>query len=308
LAEGLATVARAEVRGSGAQVNVAGQFGLDAAHSGALTYSVVVDSLGTFARFLPASAGPDTGAVPPRPRILAEAVQRSRSDVERVNKQTEVARAIRGAPPMRVQVDTPQAIPRNVLAGSLRATGTITGSIERFKPAGLGNAAGLIVRGNAARHITTTYNWTDARTPQSKMTVAVRGDTISALGFAFDSLAPTCRTSSRTAASASASGRATCATTRSAATSRSTTSATSCGSPTWRCASTRRPGKTDPSVEGGDGAHAAIEVVDLELTHGSGRIYANGLLPTEGRADFDLQVRGFAVENVAELPAELTCR
>jgi len=96
LAEGLATVARAEVRGSGAQVNVAGQFGLDAAHSGALTYSVVVDSLGTFARFLPASAGPDTGAVPPRPRILAEAVQRSRSDVERVNRQTEVARAIRG--------------------------------------------------------------------------------------------------------------------------------------------------------------------------------------------------------------------
>jgi translocation and assembly module TamB len=45
-----------------------------------------------------------------------------------------------------------------------------------------------------------------------------------------------------------------------------------------------------------------IEVVDLELLNGPGRrIYANGLLPTEGQANFDLQVRDFAVENIAEL-------
>ena len=300
LAEGLATVARAEVRGSGAQVNVAGQFGLDAAHSGALTYSVVVDSLGTFARFLPASAGPDTGAVPPRPRILAEAVQRSRSDVERVNRQTEVARAIRGAPPMRVQVDTPQAIPRNVLAGSLRASGTITGSIERFNLQGSANAAGLIVRGNAARHIATTYNWTDARTPQSKMTVAVRGDTISALGFAFDSLAADLsylkpngsigvRIRQSDLRDYALSGDFTIDHERNEL--RLADVALRFDTTTW---------KTTHSSKVRWGARG-IEVVDLELIHGSGRIYANGLLPTEGRADFDLQVRGFAVENVAEL-------
>jgi len=45
-----------------------------------------------------------------------------------------------------------------------------------------------------------------------------------------------------------------------------------------------------------------VEVVNLELRSGPGqRIYANGLLPTQGRANFDLEVENFAIENVAEL-------
>jgi translocation and assembly module TamB len=301
LANGLATLARAEVRGSGAQVNVAGQFGLDASHNGALTYSVVIDSLATFARFLPASAGPDTGAVPPRPRIIAEAMRRARSDVERVNRQTEVARAIRGAPPMRVQVDTPPAIPRNVLAGSLRATGTLTGSIERFNLQGSANGVGLIVRGNAARHIATTYSWTDARTPQAKMTVAVRGDTISAAGFAFDSLAADLsylkpngtigvRVRQSDQSDYALNGEFTLDNERNEL--RLADLALRFDTTSWR---TTHASKVR---WGGRG----IEVVDLELVNGPGRrIYANGLLPTEGRADFDLQVRGFAVEDIANL-------
>jgi translocation and assembly module TamB len=301
LANGMADVARAQVRGSGAVVDVAGQFGLDATHDGALTYSVVVDSLAKFARLLPATVGPDTGQVPPRPRILAEAVRRARTDSARVARQTEVARAVRGAPALPLQVDTPRAIPREVLAGSLRATGTITGSIERFNLQGSANGKGLIVRGNAARNIAATYDWRDALTPQSKMTVAVRGDTISAAGFAFDSLAadlswlePNGTFGVRvrqngerdyalngefTLDNARNELRLADATLRFDTTSWRTTHATKIR---W----------------GGRG----IEVVDLELAGGSGRrIYANGLLPTEGEANFDLQVRGFAVENVAEL-------
>ncbi|MDB4899546.1 MAG: hypothetical protein JWN53_1354, partial [Gemmatimonadetes bacterium] len=45
-----------------------------------------------------------------------------------------------------------------------------------------------------------------------------------------------------------------------------------------------------------------IEVVNLELRSGATRrIYANGLLPTQGRANFDLSVTDFAVQNIAEL-------
>src|SRR5204863_145384 len=62
-------------------------------------------------------------------------------------------------------------------------------TVARFNMQGSANATGLVVRGNAARHVAVTYGWTDARTPQSKVTVTARGDTISALGFAFDSLA-----------------------------------------------------------------------------------------------------------------------
>src|SRR5437763_1481907 len=113
----------------------------------------------------------------------------ARSDSSRVARQTEVARAISGLPAPRLQVDTPSAIPRNVLAGSLRASGTVTGSLTHFNLQGAANGTGLIVRGNAARHLAATYSWTDARTAQSKMIVSVRADTISAAGFAFDSLA-----------------------------------------------------------------------------------------------------------------------
>ncbi|PYP80426.1 MAG: hypothetical protein DMD35_04785 [Gemmatimonadetes bacterium] len=301
LANGLATVARAELRGSGAVVNVAGQFGLDAAHTGAITYSVVVDSLAKFAPFLPAAAGPDTGAVPPRPRILAEAVQRARADSARVARQTEVARAVRGEPPLRLQVDTPRAIPRNVLAGSLRAAGTVTGSLARFNMQGSANATGLVVRGNAARHVAVTYGWTDARTPQSKVTVTARGDTISALGFAFDSLAADL---SYRKPNGSVGVRVRQSDERDYALSGDFTldkqrNELRLSDMTLRFDTTSWRTTHSSKVRwGGRG----IEVVDLELTSGPRRrIYANGLLPTEGRADFDLQVRDFAVENVADL-------
>jgi translocation and assembly module TamB len=301
LANGMANVARAEVRGSGALVNVAGQFGLDASHTGALTYSVVVDSLSSFARFLPPSVGPDTGQVLPRPRILAETIRRARADSARVAKQTEVARAVRGAPALRVQVDTPRAIPRSVLAGSLRADGTITGSIERFNLQGSANATGLVVRGNAARHLAATYGWTDARSPQSKMTVALRGDTISAAGFAFDSLSGDLsylkpngsigvRIRQNGERDYALNGEFTLDKARNEL--RLADLTLRFDTTSWK---TTHPSKIH---WGGRG----IEVVDLELVSGPGRrMYANGLLPTEGRADFDLQVREFAVENVAEL-------
>jgi translocation and assembly module TamB len=301
LANGMANVARAEVRGSGALVDVNGQFGLDAQHSGSLTYDVAIDSLATFARFLPAGAGADTGVVAPRPRIVAEAMQRARADSSRVAKQTEVARAVAGAPAPRLQVDTPSAIPRNVLRGAVRANGTISGSIDRFNLQGSANATGLVVRGNAARHVAATYSWTDARTAQSKMTVAVRGDTISAAGFAFDSLTadlsylkPNGSIGVRVRQSSqrdyALNGEFTLDKERNEL--RLADMALRFDTTTWRT--------THASAIrwGGRG----IEVVNLELTNGPGRrIYANGLLPTQGVANFDLQVRDFAVENVAEL-------
>src|SRR6185503_4142701 len=135
------------------------------------------------------SVGPDTGLVAPRPRTAAEAVRRAREEAARVAKQTEVARAVSGGVLPRIQVDTPMAIPRSLIRGAVRASGTITGSIARFNLQGAANGTGLLVRGNAARHLVSTYSWTDAFTPQSRGSVTRRGDTISTAGFAFDSLA-----------------------------------------------------------------------------------------------------------------------
>ena len=302
LANGLADVERAQLRASGAQVDLAGQFGLDARHQGALTYSVVVDSLGAFARFLP-GLGPDTGVVKPRPRITAELLRIARADSARADRETEVQRAISGVRPaaVRIPVDTPRAIPRNALAGSVRASGTITGSVNRFSLQGAASGTGLIVRGNAARHAAATYRWENARTAQSTLTVALAGDTVSAFGFAFDSLAG------------------------------ELSYLKPGGTVSLRI---RQGGERDYALQGDFVLHPqhneihlagvtlrfdttswrtthpatirwggrGIEVVNLELVSGPGqRIYANGLLPTEGRANFDLEVENFAVENVAEL-------
>jgi translocation and assembly module TamB len=181
------------------------------------------------------------------------------------------------------------------------ATGTVTGSIERFNLQGSANATGLVVRGNAARHLAATYGWTDALTPQSKMTVAVRGDTISAAGFAFDSLAADLsylkpngsigvRVRQNDQRDYALNGEFTLDKERNEL--RLADVTLRFDTTSWR---TTHASKIH---WGGRG----IEVVDLELVNGPGRrIYANGLLPTEGQANFDLQVRDFAVENVAEL-------
>ena len=301
LADGLANVERAQVRGSGAIVDVNGQLGLDAVHSGTLSYNIAIDSLATFAHFIPAGAGPDTGVVRPRPRSAAEAMQRARAESARIAKQTEVARAISGAPMPRIQVDTPTAIPRSLIAGRVRASGTIAGSIEHFDLQGSANATGLVVRGNAARHLVTTYSWTDAMTPQSKMSVTLRGDTISAAGFALDSVAADLsylkpngtvlvRVVQNNERDFALKGDFTLDKAHNEL--RLADVALRFDTTTWRT--------THPSAVqwGGSG----IRVVNLELVSGPGRrIYANGLLPTEGLANFDLQVSDFAVENVAEL-------
>lgn len=302
LANGLVNVQRARVRASGALAEVSGQFGLDGAHTGALAYTVAVDSLATFARFLP-GLGPDTGIVKPRPRLTAELLRVARADSARAARETEVQRAISGArpAPVRVPTDTPTAIPRNVLAGSLRAAGTITGSVSRFSLRGTASGTGLIVRGNSARHVTTAYSWEDARTAQSKLGVSLAGDTISAFGFAFDSLAGdlsylkpngtlSLRVRQNEQRDYALRGDFTLDNERNVL--RLADVSLRFDTTSWRT--------THPATVrwGGRG----IEVVNLELRSGPGqRIYANGLLPTQGTANFDLEVENFRVENVAEL-------
>ena len=302
LANGLANVERARVRAPGAQVDLAGQFGLDAQHQGALTYSVAVDSLATFARFLP-GLGPDTGVVKPRPRIAAELLRIARADSARADRATEVQRAISGRPAaaLRIPVDTPRAIPRSALVGAIRASGTITGSMSRFSLQGTASGTGLVVRGNAARHVAATYRWENARTAQSKLTVALSGDTISAFGFAFDSLAAdlsylkpggtlSVRIRQGDQRDYALQGDFVLHSTHNEV--HLANVALRFDSTTWRA--------THPStIRWGS---SGIQVVNVELRSGPGqRIYANGLLPTEGRANFDLAVENFALENVAEL-------
>ena len=300
IAGGLMNIAQGQVRASGARIDVSGGFGLDARHSGALTYAVAVDSLAMFARYIP-GLGADTGAVRPRPLLTAQRLRQARADSARAARQTEVARAISGAPPPRAQIDTPRAVPRNLVAGSLSASGTITGSVSRFSLTGSATGSGLIVRGNSARHVAATYSWTDARTAQSKMSVAFSGDTISAYGFAFDSLAGQLSylKPGGTVALYIRQGNERDYSLRGEFTLDKARNELRLADMSLRFDSTTWHTPHPAAVRWGG---AGIEVVNFELlSDPNRRIYANGLLPTSGRANFDLAVANFDIEEIADL-------
>ncbi|MEO8619950.1 MAG: translocation/assembly module TamB domain-containing protein, partial [bacterium] len=305
LAQGLANIERANLFGSGTKIDLTGQLGLDSLHVGSLAYSVVVDSLYRFARFIPGQTvrSADTTIVRPRPRIAAEARRRARSDSARTARATEIERAIANLPPpqLRVPADTPRAIPKGLLAGSLKANGTIKGSIDRLSVEGTASGDSLIVQGSSVRRFDATYSWLDAGTKTSTVKANVRADTISAYGFAFDSLAgdltyvaPNGTLALRVRQGGqrdySVGGDFTLDSTHTVL--RLKDVALRFDSTTWK---TTKPSTVRFGASG-------VQVDSLELLSGAGRrIFANGLLPTKGEANFDLAVTDFAVENIAEL-------
>jgi translocation and assembly module TamB len=304
LANGLANIERAHVHGSGSNLDLSGEIGLDSLHAGALKYDLAVDTLAKFARFIPgATTTADTTARRPRPRVAFEARRRARADSARVALATEVERAVNNLPPVRLRIpsDTPQAIPKNLLAGSLKASGTVTGSVDRFNLEGALSGKSLIVQGNAVQHLEADYAWRDARTKSSQLTLNARADSVVAYGFAFDSLTASV---GYLAPNGTVALRVRQGSQRDYALAgdfkldkarndlRLNNVALRFDSTTWK---TTHPSTIHFGTTG-------IEVVNLELTSGPGRrIYANGLLPTKGTANFDLEVTDFAVENVAEL-------
>lgn len=186
VANGLATFQKLQLSGAHTSVDVHGSFGLVASRSGTLSYSVTIDSLGALDRLLPHTA-PDTGSYRPRPAVVARAVRRARADSARIARRTEVERLATGRPLPKLVVDTPQATPI-ALKGSLLAAGRLTGNLQRFDTRGRLGASKLDVHGIAADTIRAEFAWTNARTPQSVMAIGLAGKNVVAAGFAFDSL------------------------------------------------------------------------------------------------------------------------
>jgi len=165
-------------------LDVQGSFGLTAQQSGSLTYRAEARSLAAFERFLPR----DTGAVAPRPAVIAEAIARARADSAREADTAEIQRAIAGTAPPPLAVDTPRAVRRDSLGGWAVATGTVTGNIKRFDLTGDLAADSLVAEGNKARRVTATYHWSGAPSLDSAVAVTVHLDSALLAGFAVSGL------------------------------------------------------------------------------------------------------------------------
>ncbi|MEO7086307.1 MAG: translocation/assembly module TamB domain-containing protein [Gemmatimonadaceae bacterium] len=300
LAGGLATVQKLYAVGAHTSANVSGSFGISHEARGTLTYAVATDSLGAFNRLFPLT---DTSHAPvqPRPGIFAHAVDKARADSLRVARATEMERLISGKPGPALAVNAPKPVPSDTLSGSVSAKGTLVGNIYDFDLRGTANGKNVIARGNAAKTLAATYAWTGVRTPKAELSASADLDTASIMGFAFDTV-------SAKATYTPAGGHVELSIGQGENRQYAAKGdyalfpdrkelnlanlAFRFDTATWTMT---RPSK----IQWGD---PGLRVTDFELRNrGNGRIYANGLLPTKGTADFALTIENFPVTNIVDI-------
>jgi translocation and assembly module TamB len=300
IANGVADIQKLYALGSHTAANVTGTFGLIAGRKGTLAYHVDIDSLGALNRWIPRTAG-DTLPVSPRPGVVAREIRRARADSARVARATEMERLISGRPGPTLAVNAPKSVPADTLSGAVTAAGTLTGNITDFDLRGRAAGTNIIARGNALRAFKSDYSWSRARTPQSKLAVGVDADDVSAMGFAFDTV-------NARVTYAATGGHVEVAVTQGNERQYALTGEYDLNRDRKELRLADMRFRLDTALWmmphpgairwGGPG----IQVENLELRNrGGGRIYANGLLPTEGVADFRLDVDSFPVNNVAAL-------
>lgn len=300
LANGLARVDRLRVSGAHSSITASGTFGVVAGRTGELSYHAQLDSLGAFNRWLPRSSA-DTGVVAPRPARLVSALERARADSARRDRATEVQRAIQGGVPPRLVVDTPKSVPRGALAGSVYAAGTIRGNLERFDMRGRATGSDVVAFGSSVRRFQSEYAWTNARTPQSVVAVGLTADTASIAGFAFDSVdvrfgyqKPKGRVEVvvRQGSERDYALRGDFLLDKDGRQLR-------IADMTLRFDTTRWVSTHQANIRW---SASGITVDNFELRDGRiGRIYVNGLLPTEGTASLEVAIDNFQVQNLIDL-------
>jgi translocation and assembly module TamB len=295
ISDGVAHVERLTARASNTRIDASGSFGLAAGRTGELRYSVAIDSLGAYNKWIP---GAQSGIERPRSALVSRALERARADSSRIASATEVERAATGRAMPKIVADTPRSIARSVLSGKVYAAGTLRGNIKNFDLRGRLTADNLIARGNSARTLRSEYAWTNARTPSSTIVVALEGSQITVKGFAFDTLEGRLAYHSPTGEiqvavrqgderDYSARGSFVIGSKREV---RINNLALRMDTTVWRL------------------AHAAVihwhpagmELHDVEFrSNKGGLVYANGMVPTAGNANVVLDIQNFQIGDVA---------
>ena len=298
-ANGMARVDTLAVEIPEGVATASGTFGLRRGTTGELRYHVEVDSLARLEGFFPPA---EEGVVQPRPGILAGRIARARADSLREARATEVERAALGRPPVELAaVDSPRAIPRNILAGSLKADGVATGNIHDFGLKGSASGENIIARGNRIGRFTAEYDWTNALTPQSRMEVDATASTVFAGGFDLDSVKAKVSYSKPN-------GTAELTVIQNATDIYSLNADYVLNNVRNELRLNRMQLRFDSTVWASTRpstvhwGQAGWDIGQLELRNtANGRIFVDGLIPNEGRANLQVEVDNFAVEDIISL-------
>jgi translocation and assembly module TamB len=298
-ADGMARVDTLAVQIPQGLFDASGTFGLARGKSGQLTYHASVDSLNRLASLLPPA---DTGSVLPRPGLLANRIARARADSAREANATEVERAALGKPPVTLAaVDTPKVVSRSQLSGSLRADGVATGNIHDFGAKGTASGENIVARGTTVARFNAQYDWTNALTPQSHVDVTATAGRVVAGGFDLDSV-------HTRIAYTKPQGTAEVTVVQNAVNVYSLNADFLLNKVRNELRLNRMQlrfdttlwASTRPSVV--HWGEAGVDIDKLEMRNqGTGRIYVDGLIPKNGRANVELAVDNFAVEDLIAL-------
>ncbi|MBW3534712.1 MAG: translocation/assembly module TamB [Gemmatimonadetes bacterium] len=180
---GLVTFEEGRVRLASVMADVEGSFGLVEGRSGELRYTLVVDSLAGLSGMIPA----DTGVVVDRPMRRARAVGAARADSLRAVEDRIVESIATGRPPgPPPALDTVPPLPRDSVAGGLRAEGVLAGNIHRFDTRGQAVLRDLVLGGAVVGSGDVAYDVTDVGDPAMEGTVEADLVDVKVEGFAFD--------------------------------------------------------------------------------------------------------------------------
>lgn len=299
IAGGLATVDTLFAKGMIGHLEAGGSFGLVAGRQGTLAFRVAIDSLTPLNRWLPS----DTGLVAPRPLLVRQAKERARADSARIAEATEVERLATGtaANTPRLVVDTPTVVRRDSLAGSAYAVGTVAGNLQHLEMRGRAAGEGLVLLGNTIRRMRAEFGVFHGQTANPRIALAVQADTVTAAGFAFDSLDARLiyRSPDGTVQLLVRQGQERDYLAKADFTLHTDSNEVRLRDMAFRFDTTRWVG-VRPSVVrwGGRG----VEIDSLELRNGGiGRIFVDGRLPTQGSANLAVAVDNFEIANLLDL-------
>jgi translocation and assembly module TamB len=304
VANGLLQLDSTAVLGPAARAFLSGSFGLARGREGRLSYRVEVDSLAAFNRMLPAA---DTGMVAMRPRRAAAARAAARAAAARAAGQAVIEEAATGGRAVtsaatRAADTVPAVVRRDSLTGTVYAAGVVRGGLPRFDVRGRAAAANVVAYGHAVRRARLEYGWVGARTPESAVAVGAQLDSVTAAGFALDSV--DARLTWRPPGDGALTVLVHQGTDQDFTADAEYTLRLDRNEVRWRGLALRfdttrwvatRPG----AVRWGK---AGIEIRSLELRSGTtGRVYVNGALPSEGRGDLQVAVNNFQVGDLISL-------
>ena len=298
IANGMANVDTFTVHVPGASAEVKGMFGMSNISSGTLTYHAQVDSMAKLARYIPK----DTSTVVPRPGPTADKLALARADSEKISQRLMVARAAGIAPSATpIVIDTPPSFHRDTLAGTVVADGSLTGSIASFELQGTATAKDVIALGNTVHRAKATYTWNGVMSDSALADVTASADSVSAAGFALDSVAAHVTYNKP-------GGKARIAVFQNSRREYAMRTAYAIfpdrqelhfDSLRFRFDTTRW---ASPHVGGISWGHPGITIDTLEMRNGlGGRIFANGKVPSDGTADLQVAIEKFEVGDLVGL-------